>query len=120
MYLHLLGSLEKFEIIYDFSAILLEQLVELLVTPRIEHQGPHGSYIPHTDDIILGCMYVYATKKKERTKSSHISCPSAYPKLKTSFLIVNFGYKVLELKTCPFSFTQFSEKRNLMQVGEIK
>lgn len=117
--LHLLGSLKKFESMYDFSAVLPEQLVELLVTTT-EHQGPHSSYIPHTNDIILGCIYVYATEKRERTKSSVISCPSAYPKLKTSFLILNFGYKFLELKTCPFSFTHFSEKRNLMQVGDMK
>lgn len=49
---------------YDLSAVLPEQLVELLVT-RTEHQGPHSSYIPHTNDIILGCIYVYATEKRE-------------------------------------------------------
>lgn len=31
--------------------------------------------MPHTDYIVLGCMYVYATNKRERTKLSHLSAP---------------------------------------------
>lgn len=70
--------------------------------------------------MISECIIVYETQEKEGTKSSFTFDGPAHQNFKTSFLILNFTYKALKLRTYPISLSQFSEKRNLVQVREMK